>query len=298
MDVSSAEKHKFAIRQNFNRVANTYDQAAIVQQEIGRRLLERLDLLTINPHFILDLGSGTGFLAKALTKKYTSSHIINLDIAKEMLSFSKQTSAQETAFYLCADGEHLPIKSQSIDLLVSNCVFHWFANPQQALKEMLRVLKPEGLLFFSTFGPDTLMELRQSLFSIDAEVKEQSSDFDGLVDMHEIGDWLLQNAFSDPVIDKEIITITYKNIFGLLKDLQQTGGYLPSAQKKNFSLVSQKKYLRTLGFAYKQHQSKTEELPATFEVIYGHALAHNQKNLRRQNEAGIIQIPVDDLHYL
>ena len=156
-------QQKLAIARNFSKAAPTYDEAAVLQQEIGQRLLERLELIKLFPTTILDLGSGTGFFSQALSQKYPKAIVLNADIAEGMINVAKHTRYSSAQFYVCADGDHLPIKSQSIDFVFSNCALHWFFAPQTVFNEIHRVLKPEGLLLFSTFGPDTLKELKACL---------------------------------------------------------------------------------------------------------------------------------------
>ncbi len=283
--------NKRTIAKNFSRAAPTYDKYAVLQQEIGKRLLERLDLIQINPSLILDIGSGTGFSTKRLAEKYPSAQILNLDIAKGMLSVAREVCLNKQHAYLCADGEYLPIKDHSIDFIFSNCVLPWFPDPQKVFQEIHRTLKPEGVLFFSTFGPDTLQELRQSFTNIDTE--PHVNDF---LDMHEIGDLLLKDLFIDPVVDREILTLTYKNIRGLKQDLKLTGAHHVHSIKPRG--LSPKHTLSQLTHSYEAYRTPAGLLPATFEVIYGHAIAATPTDLHRANAAGVIHIPIQHLHHL
>lgn len=278
-------KHKLAIARQFSRAAHTYDQSAIIQQEVGVRLLERLDLIKLDPAVILDLGSGTGFFTSALSQKYPKAHIIKLDIAEHMLHFSSPKNS------ICGDGENLPLKNHSVDFIFSNCVFHWFVNPQKVLAEIRRVLKPEGLLLFSTFGPDTLKELRESFSTID-----QQTHVNNFIDMHHIGDMLVQTQLHDPVMDMEMITLTYKNLMGLMRDIKDTGENLVYRQEPRG--LSTKKTLDKLIDAYEYYRTEDNLLPATFEVIYGHAWASGETFLHQADEEGIVHFPVADLQML
>ncbi len=249
-------EYKLTIARNFSQAANTYDQASVLQKEVGSRLLERLDLIRLNPSTILDLGSGTGFTSKILSQKYPDAIVLNTDIAEGMVNFARLTNTSSNQYYLCGDGDYLPIKTHSVDFVFSNCALQWFFMPQMVFKEIHRVLKPEGLLLFSTFGPDTLKELRESLATLGSE--EQADPF---IDMHNIGDMLLQEKLLDPVMDMEKITLTYKNIIELIRDLKLTGSHyvdIPS----NFNQLLK---------CYEKYQDPKQRLPATFEVIYGHA---------------------------
>jgi malonyl-CoA O-methyltransferase len=264
--VSTTSQYKLAIARNFSRAAHTYDQAALLQQEIGHRLLERLRIIKFSPTTILDLGSGTGVFSKALSQNYPTAIVLNADIAEGMVNFAKRTYHAVDQRYLCADGDYLPIKSQSIDLVFSNCVLHWFLTPQTVFKEIHRVLKPEGLLLFSTFGPDTLKELKACFKMLDGT--EHVNTF---IDMHDIGDLILQEALLDPVMDMETITLTYKSLADLLQDLKRTGShYVHRSRIKRQGLFTRARF-NQLFTAYEKYKDKAQKLPATFEVIYGHA---------------------------
>jgi len=203
-------KQKLAIARNFSRAASTYNEAAIIQQEIGKRLIERLDLIKMNPDIIIDLGGGTGAHSLALGQKFPKAKILNVDIAEGMLQFAS-LSSKSNSCCLCADGEFLPIQNQSIDFIFSNCTLQWLTDPHVIFTEIRRVLKPNGLFLFSSFGPDTLKELRESFAVIDTE-----KHVNVFADMHDIGDILLHTKFLDPVMDMEIITATYRDLMVLI----------------------------------------------------------------------------------
>jgi len=288
--LQNAHKHKLALARHFSRAAHTYNQAAIIHQEVGMRLLDRLDLIKLDPDVILDLGSGTGFFAPHLTEKYPKAHIVKLDIAESMLQFANLRNLARHVS-VCGDGEYLPLKSQSVDFVFSNCIFHWFDNPQKVLAEIRRVLKPEGLLLFSTFGPDTLQELRESFSTID-----QNTHVNNFVDMHHIGDILIQTQLLDPVMDMEMITLTYQNLMGLIQDLKDTGENYVNRQEPIG--LSPKGILDQLINAYEHYRATDGLLPATFEVIYGHAWCSGETFLHQADEAGVIHFPIEDLQIL
>ncbi|HXH54278.1 MAG TPA: malonyl-ACP O-methyltransferase BioC [Gammaproteobacteria bacterium] len=286
----NAHKYTLALARHFNRAAHTYNQAAIIHQEVGMRLLDRLDLIKLDPNIILDLGSGTGFFTPSITKKYPKAHIVKLDIAENMLRLSnKDNPSQYTS--ICGDGEYLPLKDHSIDFVFSNCVFHWFVNPHKVLSEIRRVLKPEGLLLFSTFGPDTLKELRESFSTIDQKIHVNT-----FMDMHHIGDMLIQTQLLDPVMDMEMITLTYQNLMGLIQDLKDTGENYVNRQEP-IGLIP-KSTLDQLIKAYAHYRTGDGLLPATFEVIYGHAWCSGETFLHQADEEGVIHFPIADLQIL
>jgi malonyl-CoA O-methyltransferase len=279
--------YKKMIAKNFSRCAKTYDKAAVLQQEIGKRLIHRLELIKISPATILDLGSGTGFFSKALSQQYPQATLLNVDIAEGMLRYANQP------FSISADAEYLPLKNNSVDFIFSNCMLQWSFNPQDILKEVHRVLKPEGLFLFSTFGPDTLKELKQSFSAFDSR-----SHVNLFMDMHDMGDLLLQADFTDPVMDMEYFTLTYKTVLGLVQDLRQTGSNIQYPTPNISKTFNPKSFRQKLIEHYEALRSVDNRLPATFEVIYGHAFGSAHRNLYRADEEGVISIPADSLEVL
>ncbi len=290
------ENHTFIkksdIARSFSAAAASYDKASILQQEVGKRLLERLELLKSAPKRILDIGSGTGFLTCQLQAKFPHSQIIGVDLAPGMVNYAKSKQSwkiwKKQPFYLCADAEHLPFKAQSIDLIFSNLSLQWCSSLPAVFKEMKRLLKPTGLLFFSTFGPQTLYELRKSWHTVD-----NFTHVNEFTDMHDIGDHLLRTPFVDPVMDMEILTLTYSKIQTLFQDLKNTGAHnLNVNRRKGF--LSKNAFLHLL---QNYEKFKYDNVyPATFEIIYGHAW-QAQLETYPQKE-GVVHIPADRIPLL
>jgi len=285
------------IAKNFSRCAKTYDKAAVLQQEIGKRLIERLAFIKITPSTILDLGSGTGFFSKFLLQQYPHATLFNIDIAEGMLSYAnKNNSHYSNQLYpisICADAEFLPLQNNSIDFIFSNCMLQWSFNPQDILKEINRVLKPDGLFLFSTFGPDTLKELKQSFLDFDP-----NPHINLFMDMHDMGDLLLQANFIDPVMDMEHFTLTYKTVVDLVQDLRQTGSNRMYPTTDIPATFHPKSFREKLIQHYELFRTSENRLPATFEIVYGHAFGNTHKSLYRADEEGVISIPADSLEML
>ena len=265
MKKSSNSILKSAISESFSKAAITYDEHAALQVEIASRLLSRLDFIKINPKYILDLGCGTGYSLKNLSSIYQGSEIIGLDLAPGMLQYASAKNPE--SLFLCNDAEILALKSNSIDLIFSSCTMQWSQDLDKLLKEVYRVLKPGGLFLFSTFGPDTLKELSESWRAVDSY-----DHVNNFLDMHIIGDLLLQNKYSLPVVDQEYFTLTYSNILNLLKELKSIGANSIIGSNKQKGLYGKdaiknlEKYYKD-NFAIKENESNI--LPATYEVIYG-----------------------------
>lgn len=259
------------VRRSFARAAPTYDEVAVLQREVGSRMLARLDYVRIEPQRVLDLGCGTGASLTALHERYPRALLVGADLSEAMLRTSKaQRSrlrwllpflrAPETPL-LAADAAFLPLPPKSIGLLWSNLMLHWLDDPLAAFREAHRLLDIGGLLMFSTFGPDTLKELRASFN--DGQVHTQR-----FTDMHDYGDMLLDCGFSDPVMDAEVLTMTYANLDALLADLRLSGSTCAMRARRR-SLAGRASW--TAARAAYARLARDGRLPATVEVVYGHA---------------------------
>ncbi len=254
-------------RQGFERAADTYDANAVLQREVGNRLLERLDFIKLQPETLLDIGCGTGVLTEQLLKRYKKARVIGLDLAYNMVQKTRQRGGWlRHPVGVCADASQLPFKAQSVDMLISNLMLQWCNDLPAVFREFVQVLKPQGLLMFATFGPDTLKELRTSWGQVDGFT--HTSRF---ADMHDVGDALMQAGFRDPVVDMEVITLTYPNVRDLLRDLKGIGAN-NATQGRNQGLTG-KAHMRAFEQAYEQFRLADGAYPATYEVVYGHAWA-------------------------
>jgi malonyl-CoA O-methyltransferase len=268
MDKSKTTFNKQQVRNNFDRAAERYDRAAVLQREVATRLLERLDYVLIQPEAVLDVGAGTGYVSQGLASRYNKASIIDMDFSlKMLLQGVKNIPWYRRPFckklLLCGDAEHLPLASESVDLLISSLTIQWCNDLQQTFAEFRRVLKPGGLLMFTTFGPDTLKELRQSWASVD-----QQGHVSPFLDMHDIGDTLLNAGMAEPVMDVEHFTLTYPDVASLVKDLKDIGA-TNTLQQRSRGLTGKHAY-KAMQEAYESLRI-SGTLPASYEVVYGHA---------------------------
>ncbi len=268
---------KSRVRASFDRAANTYDAAAVLQKLVREEMLSRLDLVKISPQAILDAGCGTGHGSFGLQKRFKNAQVYSLDIALGMLQKTKlQRPILQKILHqqhlLCADIESLPIASNSMGLVWSNLALQWCNDLDGAFTELARVLQPESLFVFSTFGPDTLKELRTATsFSKDKLGHTHISRF---IDMHDIGDALIRAGFSTPVLDVERYTLTYDDAKSVMRDLKSIGAHNATAGRGRG--LQGKGFLQNLTQQYEQFRTNGK-LPATFEVIYGHAWVNDNK---------------------
>jgi malonyl-CoA O-methyltransferase len=269
------------VRRAFDRASTTFDEAAAVHAELRARLLERLDVVRLNPNVVLDLGAGTGHSTRALQDRYGSAHVVALDISTRMLAQARKQQRFLKRFgRIAADAHQLSIKSASVELVFSNLMLQWCADPDRVFAELARVLKPHGLLTFTTLGPDTLRELRTAWDDHVVHVHR-------FIDMHDIGDALLRAGFAEPVMDTERLTVTYRDLDSLFRELKGSGSTnLASGRPR--ALRSREREERARA-AYPLLEANAV-LPVTLEVIYGHAWASGSQSRRRAD--GVATVPV------
>jgi malonyl-CoA O-methyltransferase len=267
-----------AVRRAFGRAAATYDSAAVLQREVGARMASRLEYVKLAPSLILDGGCGTGEAVGELGVRYPQARVLALDLALPMVAAARARSRRGSSllrrllptrragaapWYLCGDLNALPLRGVAFDLVWSNLALQWVNDLPRVFAEWRRVLKVGGLVSFTTFGPDTLMELRGAFARADGHT--HTSRF---VDMHDIGDMLVGAGFADPVMDMEKITLTYADAAGLLRELKNLGA-TNATRGRPHGLMGRGRWTRML--AALDAMRVDGRIPATFEVVYGHA---------------------------
>ena len=288
-----------AVRRAFDQAAATYDAHAVLQREVCERLLERLDFVTLKPARVLDLGAGTGYGLERLCQRYPAGEFVALDIAPAMLSAARarfprpgwldrtrallpRANAASWPHFVCADMERLPLAANSVQLVWSSLALQWAQDLEATLKGLHRTLAPGGLLMFATFGPDTLKELRAAFAGIDA-----APHVNHFTDLHDVGDMLVHAGFAHPVMEMDMLTLTYSDLKSLMRDLKGIGAHNAAADRRR-GLLGKSAWSR-LEHAY-EHYRVDGRLPATFEVIYGHAWAGDK--LTREDGRQVIQMQI------
>lgn len=266
--MAEAALERRAVRRAFDRAARGYDQAAVLQREVGARLLEHLDPIRLEPRRIVDLGCGTGHAFDALARRFPDANLVGVDFAPAMLAeAARRGSWWKRAFsarpaLVCADAEKLPLAPASVELVHSNLALQW-CDPAAAFAEAARVLAPGGLLLFSTFGPDTLKEFRAAFAAAD-----DAPHVHRFVDMHDLGDGLVHAGFADPVMEMDVVTLEYSTVEDAARDLKAIGAHSALAARPRG--LSGRARWRRMADAYERFR-RDGGLPATYEVVYGHA---------------------------
>jgi malonyl-CoA O-methyltransferase len=239
--------------QNIEWSPEQYIESAVAAREAGDEMLSRLEWLRVKPAVIVDLGAACGEMSAKLQALYQNATVFALDLSPIML----QNAQQRHVSCVCADAVAMPFANQSVDMVFANLLFPWLYSLddiKQLLKECQRVLRVGGVLTFSFLGPDTLPELQANHFLIPQ-----------LIDMHEIGDLLLQTGWADPVLDVMRYDVSYTDINKMTNELVASGMIKEAVN--------------------------IEESLAHYEVIFAQAFAPEMK-YEQTTESGEVRIPL------
>ena len=259
-------------------------------------MFERLELIKLSPQRVLDAGCGEGADLPVLQQRFQEAQLFGLDASPAMLAQAqfRQSSASSsmsrlfsrllgkgsaqarpgTPELVCADFARLPFAGASLGLVWSNLALHWHPHPDQVFEEWKRVLQTDGLLMFSCFGPDTLRQLRA--------VQDAASGLPQVlpfVDMHDLGDMLVHAGFATPVMDMEMLTLTYETPEALVADVRALGGNPMTTRRPGLSSPSARaRVLKSL----EGMRNAEGRLELSIELVYGHAF----KPLPRTTSSG------------
>ncbi|WP_425495865.1 methyltransferase domain-containing protein [Paraburkholderia bonniea] len=276
------------LRRIFERRAAHFGDVAFLPREISQRMRERLEYIRLNPARVLDAGCGYGDDLPQLRERFPEALVYGADLSQAMLARARRQDAPEARWqkllpgrlgdWLAARGPRLaqadfsalPFAAGAFDMIWSNLALQWHSRPDLIFPEWQRALKVNGLLMFSTFGPDTLKELRHVYAQIDTqrgnEMRAHVIDF---VDMHDLGDMLVESGFEIPVMDQETLKITYQSPQSLLADVRRWGAY-PAVREGAAGLGGRRLHEALLA-GLEARRSADGSIALTFEVIYGHA---------------------------
>jgi malonyl-CoA O-methyltransferase len=276
------------VRRNFGRAAATYERHDVLQREVQADLLGRLDFYLQAPERVLDVGAGTGRGTALLKKRYPKAQVIAVDLAQPMLLAARRHQSLLRPFQrVCAEATALPLPDRSVDVLHSNLCFQWIDDLPALFGECVRVLKPGGLLAFSSFGPDTLKELRAAWAAVD-----EHSHVSRFLDMHDVGDAMINAGLRDPVLDVARYTLTYSEPRALLKELKGLGA--THADRARERHLTGKSHYRAMLAAY-EAMRVDGRIPATWEVVTAHAWGPPPGQARRTPEGEIATFSLTSL---
>lgn len=287
------EKHNVA--RSFAAAAAAYDDVAVLQRQTADELLDRLSLVTIQPARILDLGTGTGRNLAPLQQRYPQAQLVAMDIASTMLQKAQQRFRKDQGLKrwlpgtagldtIVGDAEKIPLLNDSVDLIFANLSLQW-CDPKIAFREIQRVLKPGGLLVYTSLGPDTLTELRQAWAQVD-----NYPHVNVFYDMLDVGDAMTASGLQDCVLDVEPYTLTYPDAMTMMRDLKILGAHNVNQGRRPG--LTGKQAMKNVIAAYEQFRHN-DLIPASYEVIFGHAW--KLKQISQQTDDGSVRVPLEEL---
>ena len=250
------------VRSLFDKPDRTRD-SQFMRREVAGRMAERLSLVRIDPAYIMDAGCGYSADTPELAKRFDGAHMIGLDMSWPVLAKAQQEISGMVTGFVCGNFAALPLEVNSIDFIWSNLALHWHPAPVEVFREWNRVLKPNGLLMFSCFGSGTFAELRKSFSDIDS-----FSHVHSFADMIQLGDGLIEAGFTEPVLERERINVTYKDVEKLLSDVRAFGGNAMSGRR--MGLFGKNEYEKLLKVLEKSRDANGD-LSLGFEIIVAHA---------------------------
>jgi malonyl-CoA O-methyltransferase len=272
-----------AIRRHADRASARYDGSAVLAANLREQMIRRLDWVAFTPETVLDLGCATGHGADALAARWPGARVIALDASPAMLAQTARREGSARIERLLAEAEAIPLPDASVDLVFSNLVLPWCEDIDAVFGEVARVLKPRGLFTFTTFGPDTLAELRAAWHGVDAFTHVHP--FTG---MHDLGDGLVRAGLAEPVLDVSRYTLTYPDVAALMRDLRSTGAQNASGGRPRG--LTGRARLAAMTRAYEAFRTGGV-LPATHEVVFGQAWGGIGRARRRRSFA----VPVESI---
>jgi malonyl-CoA O-methyltransferase len=273
------------VSRHFDRLADGYDRHAALEQEVCRRLLERCGFGRRPPQRILDLGCATGGAAAALKRMFRRAQVIGVDLAPSMLAGLRRRSGLLRPLHgVCGDISALPFAADSVDLLFANLVNYWSPDPAVVFDEYRRVLRPDGLLLFTTLGPGTFPELREAWSSVDPQVL-----LPHFPDLLEVGDALVAAGFREPVMDTEKITLHYPRLEALAAELEATATSLLIPGWERWRTEKSR-----LEAAFAPLLVATR-YPLSYEIVYGTAFGPPEGQPRRTAGGDVVTFSVDNL---
>jgi len=259
------------IRRRFERSANSFDTADFVHAATRAGLFKRLEPLLIDAKTVLDLGAATGAASRLLEKRFKRPHIISVDLAHNMLQRGRaEKSWRSKTSFAQADAQQLPFESDSIDVIFSNLLLPWVDDPRPVFAEVARVLRKGGLFAFATLGPDSLLEIRHAWAQVDNGVHVNR-----FLDMHDLGDGLVNAGLRDPVLDVDRLSVSYENADTLFKDLTAIGAR-NALQGRAAGLTGKNRFeamTTALGRA-----TADDRITMNLELVFGHCWGAGPRN--------------------
>ena len=276
-----------AILKHFDLASAGYDESAVLAGRLRDQMIARLDWIAFVPDSVLDLGCGTGRGAATMAGRWPRARIIALDASPAMLREAARSGAGSRIEFLRGEAEALPLPDASVDLVFSNLMLPWCEDIDAVFAEVARVLRPRGLFTFTSFGPDTLIELRAAWASVDG-----AAHVHPFTDMHDLGDGLVRARLTEAVLDVSRYTLTYPDVGALMRDLKAIGAQ-NAASSRNRGLTGRGR-IAAMTEAYEPFRAEGV-VPSTYEVVFGQAWGATGPSGRGHRGPDEVIVPVRDI---
>ncbi|MDJ0926337.1 MAG: methyltransferase domain-containing protein [Gammaproteobacteria bacterium] len=278
-----AGPQQIRLRRRHRQAAGSFRDGEFFHREARTRLLDRLELIDLQPARCLDLGAGPLLAVAGLRQRFPQATLLAADHAIEMLRDVDPETRPVAR--ICAAGEQLPLSDRSIDLVFSNLMLAYCRDPRPVLAEIHRVLASPGLFTFATLGPGSFQQLRAAWAAADRYTHCPPHP-----DMHDLGDLLVHSGFAEPVLDTETLTVTYPDLQRLHADLRAVGS-VNHSEARNPGLTGRRAHevlLRSLDRA----RDSEGRIPLTLELVFGHAWIGSS---RPTAPTGEVSVPLAEL---
>ena len=276
-----------AILKHFDLASAGYDESAVLAGRLRDQMIARLDWIAFVPDSVLDLGCGTGRGAATMAGRWPRARIIALDASPAMLREAARSGAGSRIEFLRGEAEALPLPDASVDLVFSNLMLPWCEDIDAVFAEVARILRPRGLFTFTSFGPDTLIELRAAWASVDG-----AAHVHPFTDMHDLGDGLVRARLTEAVLDVSRYTLTYPDVGALMRDLKAIGAQ-NAASSRNRGLTGRGR-IAAMTEAYEPFRAEGV-VPSTYEVVFGQAWGATGPSGRGHRGPDEVIVPVRDI---
>ena len=276
-----------AILKHFDLASTGYDESAVLAGRLRDQMIARLDWIAFVPDSVLDLGCGTGRGAATMAGRWPRARVIALDASPAMLREAARSRAGSRIEFLRGEAEALPLPDASVDLVFSNLMLPWCEDIDAVFAEVARILRPRGLFTFTSFGPDTLVELRAAWASVDG-----AAHVHPFTDMHDLGDGLVRARLTEAVLDVSRYTLTYPDVGALMRDLKAIGAQ-NAASSRNRGLTGRGR-IAAMTEAYEPFRAEGV-VPSTYEVVFGQAWGATGPSGRGHRGPDEVIVPVRDI---
>ncbi len=245
-------------RRHRERAATLPAAGRFLAHEARLRLVDRLDDIKRRFATVLELGCGDGELATILADAGHPARVISADLA---YGFAARAGG------VVCDEEMLPFAHGSIDLVIAPLTLHWVNDLPGSLLQIRHILKPDGLLLAAMWGGETLKELRAALLQAEIEtVSGASPRVSPFTDVRDAGGLLQRAGLGLPVVDSDILTVTYPDMFALIRDLRAMGE-TNAVKDRRHNFTARATLLRAAAIYRERHGDADGRIPASFQLL-------------------------------